>query len=110
NSDTYSTNDMIGKKRHEQIFEDQLRGEPGAKIFIKKENEEDIIIAEKEVKNGENIQLTIDVNIQEKIYNTYNGDAGTAAAIHPKTGETLALVSSPAFDPNELLYITNENK
>ncbi|HLR52109.1 MAG TPA: penicillin-binding transpeptidase domain-containing protein [Candidatus Avamphibacillus sp.] len=109
-SDTYSPNDMIGKRGLEQLFEDQLRGEPGAKIFIKKENEEDIIIAEKEVKNGENIQLTIDVNIQEKIYNTYNGDAGTAAAIHPKTGETLALVSSPAFDPNELLYSTNENK
>lgn len=106
----YSANDTIGKRGLEQLFEKPLRGEPGAKILIKKEDEENVVLAEKDVKNGENIQLTIDVNVQEKIYNTYDGDAGTAAAIHPKTGETLALVSSPAFDPNELLYGTSENK
>src|SRR5690625_1493319 len=105
----YTTNDSIGKRGLEQLFEKQLRGESGAKISIKKEGEEDITLAEKEVKDGKNIQLTIDVNIQEKIYNSYNGDAGTAAAIDPKTGETLALVSSPSFEPNELLYGTNKN-
>lgn len=105
----YTANDSIGKRGLEQLYEEQLRGEAGAKIFIKKEGEEEIVLAEKEVRNGESIQLTIDVNIQEKIYNTYNGDAGTAAAIHPKTGETLALVSSPAFDPNELLYGTSDS-
>jgi len=105
----YTANDSIGKRGLEQLFEKQLRGESGAKISIKKEGEEDTTLAEKEVKDGKNIQLTIDVNIQEKIYNTYNGDAGTAAAIDPKTGETLALVSSPSFDPNELLYGTNKN-
>lgn len=105
----YTANDSIGKRGLEQLFEKQLRGESGAKISIKKEGEEDTTLAEKEVKDGKNIQLTIDVNIQEKIYNTYNGDAGTAAAIDPKTGETLALVSSPSFDPNDLLYGTNKN-
>lgn len=105
----YTANDSIGKRGLEKLYEEQLRGEAGAKIFIKKEDEEEIVLAEKEVRNGESIQLTIDVNIQEKIYNTYNGDAGTAAAIHPKTGETLALVSSPAFDPNELLYGTSDS-
>ena len=32
-----------------------------------------------------------------------NGETGTAAAIDPKTGETLVLTSSPAFDPNEFM-------
>lgn len=105
----YTANDSIGKRGLEQLFEKQLRGEAGVKIIIKKEDKDDIVLAEKEVKNGKNIQLTIDVNIQEKIYDTYDGDAGTAAAIDPKTGETLALVSSPSFDPNDLLYSTNEN-
>lgn len=105
----YTPNDSIGKRGLEQLFEEQLRGHAGAKIYIKKEDEDDIILAEKEVKNGESIQLTLDVNIQEKIYDTYQGDAGTAAAIHPKTGETLALVSSPAFNPNDLLYETSSN-
>lgn len=106
----YTANDVIGKRGLESLFEEQLRGEAGAKIYIRKEDEDDIILAEKEVKNGENIQLTIDVNIQEKIYESYNGDAGTAAAINPKTGETLALISSPGYDPNELLYSTDANK
>ncbi|WBX78624.1 hypothetical protein PD280_12085 [Virgibacillus salarius] len=34
---------------------------------------------------------------------------GTAAIIHPKTGETLGLISSPSFDPNEILYGTEPN-
>src|SRR5699024_6932704 len=69
-----------------------------------KEDENDVVLAEKPVENGENIELTIDVNVQDRIYNSYNNEAGTAAAIDPKTGETIALVSSPGFDPNEMLY------
>src|SRR5699024_5067217 len=62
------------------------------------------------VQHGEHVQVAIDVNIQEKIFNAYGEHSGTAAAIHPKTGEILALISSPAFDPNELTYgITQTN-
>ncbi|WP_237049322.1 penicillin-binding transpeptidase domain-containing protein [Lentibacillus amyloliquefaciens] len=42
--------------------------------------------------------------MQEAIYEAYDGDSGTAAAIDPKTGETLALVSSPSFTPDNFLY------
>lgn len=105
----YGANDMIGKRGLEQLYEKELKGEQGAKITVSKENEDDIILAEKPVKNGKNIELTIDVNIQEKIYDSYDGDAGSAAAIDPKSGETLALVSSPAFDPSEVLYGTTPN-
>lgn len=99
----YEPSDMIGKRGLEQLYEEQLKGEKGAKVTIKKEDEE-IVLAEKKAKNGENIIVTIDVNIQEKIYDAYDGKAGTAAAINPKTGETLALVSSPAFNPNDFVY------
>ena len=105
----YSANDVIGKRGLEQLYEKELKGERGTKIVISKEEEDDIVLAEKEVKNGKNITLTIDVNIQEKIYDSYDGDTGTAAAIDPKSGETLALVSSPSFDPNEILYGTTPN-
>lgn len=105
----YSPTDKIGKRGLEQLFEKQLKGESGASIYVKKEDEDDLIIAEKEVKNGKNVQVTIDVNVQEKIYNSYNGDAGTASAIDPKTGEALALVSSPSFDPNDILYGTSKD-
>ena len=50
--------------------------------------------------DGENVTLTIDSAVQEKTYNEMKGEAGSSAAINPKSGETLALVSSPAYDPN----------
>ncbi|MFA1821314.1 penicillin-binding transpeptidase domain-containing protein [Virgibacillus oceani] len=107
-SGAYNATDMIGKRGLEQWYEDQLRGEKGVTAVITKEDEEDVVLAETPVQDGENISVTIDLNIQEKIYETYEGedDSGTAAAIDPGTGETLALVSSPAFDPNEILYGT----
>lgn len=100
----YGPNDIIGKRGLEQIFEDRLKGERGIKILVIHENGQEELLAEKPVKDGENIMLTIDVNIQEKLYDAYDDQSGTAAAIDPKTGETLALVSSPSFDPNEFLY------
>ncbi|MCM3740252.1 penicillin-binding transpeptidase domain-containing protein [Oceanobacillus luteolus] len=106
-SDEYGPNDKIGIRGLESWYEERLKGKRGVKIFIKKEDSEDVVIAEKPVENGETIQLTIDINIQEKIYNSYKDDSGTTAAIDPKTGETLALVSAPAFDPNEVLYGTS---
>lgn len=101
---TYNSSDMIGKRGLEQLYEDQLKGEKGVKIVVKKDGEDDVLLGEKPVKDGDNVVTTIDVVLQEKIYDSYDGEAGTTAALNPKTGETLALVSSPAFDPNQLLY------
>lgn len=98
----YTSTDVIGKRGLEQVFEEKLKGENGVKIFINKKDGSEKIIAEKEVKHGEDLQLTIDASLQQKIYSQFNGEPGTAAAIHPKTGETLALVSSPGFNPTTL--------
>ena len=100
----YGPNDLIGKRGLEQLYDEQLKGEKGTKILIVKDNGNEEVLAEKPVKDGENITLTIDSNIQEKIYKAYDDKSGTSAAINPQTGETLALVSSPAFNPNEFLY------
>src|SRR5699024_5029237 len=100
---TYTSNDEIGKRGLEQLYEKQLRGEKGRQIVVENEGEEDVVLAEIPVEDGENVQLTIDVNVQDKIYDAFDGEAGTAASINPKTGETLALVSSPAFDPNDIV-------
>ncbi|WP_100010567.1 penicillin-binding transpeptidase domain-containing protein [Lentibacillus sediminis] len=104
----YGPNDMIGARGLEQLYEEQLRGERGVEIVVTNE-EETSVIAEKPVQDGEDITLTIDINMQEKVYEAYGGDAGTATVMDPKTGETLALVSSPSFDPNEIMYGTTEN-
>ncbi|GGB55145.1 penicillin-binding transpeptidase domain-containing protein [Virgibacillus dakarensis] len=106
----YTANDTIGKRGLEQLYEDQLKGEQGVTITVSKEGEDDVVLAEKPVKDGENIQTTIDVDLQEKIYSSYDGEAGTTAAVNPKTGETLALVSSPAFNPNKMLYGVSQSE
>lgn len=103
-SDEYDADDMIGQRGLEALFEDRLRGEEGAKITAVSENDDKTVIAEKEVENGENVVTTINADVQETIYESYDGDTGTAAAINPKTGETLALVSSPGFVPDKFLY------
>ncbi|WP_042222414.1 penicillin-binding transpeptidase domain-containing protein [Oceanobacillus manasiensis] len=105
----YSANDMIGKRGLESLYEKRLKGKKGTRIEVVKENQEPVILAETPVENGENITVTIDVNVQESIYESFEEDSGTAAAINPKTGETMALVSSPSFDPNDILYGTDAN-
>lgn len=108
-SDEYGPNDQVGRRGLEGLYETELKGKRGVTILIEKEDEEEIVIAESPVENGENIQLTIDINIQEKIYESYDGDAGTTTAIDPITGETLALVSAPSFDPNDIVYSTSDS-
>lgn len=107
---TYTANDMIGKRGLEQLYEKQLKGEQGVIITVSKEDEDDVVLAEKAVQDGKNVQTTIDADLQEKIYGTYDGEAGTTAAVDPKTGEALALVSSPSFDPNEFLFGVKQSK
>src|SRR5690625_304809 len=106
----YKENDLIGKAGLEKLYEEQLRGKKGVKVVMTTTSDDDVkeevVLAEKPVKNGEHVQVSIDVNIQELIYNTFKEKnvSGTAAAVHPTTGEVLALVSSPSYDPNELTY------
>src|SRR5690625_2837954 len=102
-SDQYSATDVIGKTGLEQIFESKLKGERGVSIYVEKDDEQ-VVLVEKPVKHGESIQLTIDINVQNELFAAFEDKVGTAAAINPKTGETLALVNSPAYNPNDLLY------
>lgn len=105
----YSQHDLIGKRGIEQLFEERLRGKDGIRIIVESETSK-IGIAEKPPTPGEDIHLTIDAELQKKIFDAYDGDAGTTAAIDPTTGETLALVSSPSFDPHDFTYGISQAK
>ncbi len=98
----YSANDVIGKRGLEQVLEKRLKGESGVQILIQKEDGTETVLAEKPVKEGEDIKLTIDGAVQKDMYIELQGEAGMGTVIHPTTGETLALVSSPSFEPNKL--------
>ncbi|WP_226676436.1 penicillin-binding transpeptidase domain-containing protein [Rossellomorea aquimaris] len=106
----YTAQSLLGVSGSEQVYEDQLRGKDGQRIYLKKPDSEDTVtVAEQPVQDGENITLTIDAEMQKKIYTQMKDEPGTATALNPQTGEALALVSTPAYDPNEfVLGISSE--
>jgi len=93
----YSMYEKIGAKGLESVFEERLHGETGWVIKVKGT---DKVIAEKPPVKGEDIYLTIDATLQQLLFNQLKDEAGTSVALNPTTGETLALVSSPSYDPN----------
>lgn len=102
--DGYHRNSKIGKTGLESIYEHELHGSDGYSIEIKDNaNSVQTTLLTKEKKDGQNIQTTIDANMQTLIYEQMKLDAGAAVALHPKTGETLALISTPAYDPNDFV-------
>lgn len=99
----YSAHDKVGKRGLEQLLEEELRAEDGKRIYIEKEKGEPVMVAEQAAKNGKDVKVAINAELQKAIYEQFKGKPGTAAAVDPKTGEVLALVSSPAFNPNEFV-------
>jgi penicillin-binding protein len=68
------------------------------------------VLAEAEAHNGENVKLTIDSAIQSKLYDQMKNDKGTAVVMNPNTGEILALVSTPSYDPNDFILGLSEEE
>lgn len=97
----YTSASVIGKVGLESLYEDILRGVDGCEIYIAdKDGKKKRDIIARSAKDGTDVQLTIDLNLQMALYQKLQSDKGCAVVINPKTGETLALVSTPAYDPN----------
>lgn len=110
-SQGYTQDDVIGKSGLEKIYENQLRAEDGAEIYIVDKNgNKKKTLAKKDPKNGTDLNITINSDIQSALYDQYKGDSGTSIAMQPKTGEVLALVSSPAYDPNDFVLGMSSDK
>lgn len=100
----YTADDKTGRNGLEFIFNEALRGTPGRKVaIIDKYGDKKEMLLEEETMNGEDIHLTIDIDLQSKLYNELNGESGTAATTDYNTGEVLALISSPSYDPNKFI-------
>lgn len=106
----YTSSSVIGKTGLEKEYEDRLKGTDGVKIYIEDENGTNIkTIKEIAAQDGEDIKLTIDLDIQLKIYEQLKNDEGFFVVMNPKTGEILALVSTPSYDANKfILGMTNQ--
>jgi penicillin-binding protein len=100
----YHSNSTVGRAGLESLFEHQLRGQSGGEVYIEDdEGEVKYVLQKKEAVNGEALHLTIDLTLQQAVFQKFveGNDTGTGVAIHPITGEVLTLVNSPVYDPNE---------
>lgn len=103
-SQGYHAGSVIGRTGLEAAYEEQLRAEDGAAINIVDANGSAIEeLARKDAKNGQDVRTTIDMTVQQAAYDQFKDDRGAAAAMDPATGEILALVSTPGYDPNEFI-------
>lgn len=100
----YSETSLIGRSGIEAAYEKDLKGADGKKIIITdKDGKEIKIIANKRVKDGKDIKLTVDIDLQKDLFNEYQNDKSASVAMNPKTGEILALVSTPSFSSNDFI-------
>jgi penicillin-binding protein 2 len=93
--------DVIGKDGIERQYNDQLMGVDGQRrVEVDSFGNERHVLDDKEAIPGKNLQLTIDLDLQAVAELTLENRRGAVVALDPRTGEVLAMVSRPAFDPN----------
>lgn len=104
----YKPGDYIGRTGIERMYEKQLRGQRGVKYYL----QDAIGMATGEYENGDydtlakqgkNITLSIDWELQEYGERLMQNKLGSIVAIEPSSGEILAMVSAPSYDPNLLV-------
>ena len=103
----YRQGDEIGQSGIEAFYEPYLRGKGGVRYFLRNVN--GIIKGPfNEGRNdtlsvpGQDLVSTVDIDLQEYGEYLMKGKAGSVIAIEPATGEVLAMVSGPSYDPNML--------
>ena len=100
----YTAHSVIGRSGMEGLLEKKLKGKDGHRIVIvDEEGREKKEVAASMVENGQDISLTIDADLQLSLYEQFKEDKSCLVAMHPHTGEVLAMVSTPPYDNNAFI-------
>ena len=94
---------IVGQSGVEQEYNRQLMGEDGARrVVVNSIGREIETVGEIRAIEGRRLQLTLDYDLQRAAENAFAlaGFSGSAVVMDPRSGEVLALVSLPAYDPN----------
>ncbi len=98
----YNQGDVIGKAGIERQYNETLMGVDGQRqVVVDNKGNEREVIGYKEAEPGRSMQLTIDLDLQIVAELALEGRRGSVVAMDTRTGEVLAMVSRPAFDPNK---------
>ncbi|MBR5556685.1 MAG: penicillin-binding protein 2 [Acinetobacter sp.] len=103
--DLYAGTNLIGKIGVEKSYEDLLHGVPGNES-VEADAHGNVLrnLGRKDPVRGNDLYLSIDYGLQVVATEQLVGHRGAIVAMNPRTGEILALVSSPSFNPN--LFVT----
>jgi penicillin-binding protein 2 len=97
----YNQGDIIGKAGIEREYNETLIGVDGQRqVWVDNLGHERGVVGLKEAVPGNNLQLTLDLDLQAVAELAMEDKRGAVVALDPRTGEVLAMVSRPSFDPN----------
>ena len=101
----YRGTQSIGKTGIERFYEHELHGQVGfEEVETNAQGRVMRVLRHHDAVAGKNIVLSLDIHLQEAAEEALGDRRGSIIAIDPKTGEVLAMVSKPSFDPN--LFVT----
>jgi len=106
----YAQGAIVGKAGLERQYNDMLMGVDGERrVVVDSSGREREVLESTEATPGNSLQLTLDLDLQAVAELALQGQRGAVVALDPRSGEVLAMVSRPAFDPNAFAaHITNE--
>ncbi|WP_338860388.1 penicillin-binding protein 2 [Mycetohabitans rhizoxinica] len=100
-ANNYNGTDYIGKIGVEQSYETELHGVTGfEEVEVTAGGRPVRTLSRTQAKPGNNLRLSLDIGLQQSAEQAFAGKRGALVAIEPSTGDVLAFVSSPSFDPN----------
>ncbi|HIE08118.1 MAG TPA: penicillin-binding protein 2, partial [Desulfarculaceae bacterium] len=98
---SYARDDLVGRTGIEARYQSDLRGRDGLRqVVVNARGRELETFTVKPTISGNNLQLTIDIELQKFAFDLMGEQVGSLVAIDPENGEILALVSTPSFSNN----------
>jgi len=106
----YSPGDVVGRSGVEQTYDALLRGKDGSRdVIVNSHGKELGHLGQELAIPGKDLKLTIDLDLQIAAEKALDGKNGAIVAMDPHTGEILAMVSRPTFDPNQFSVRLTKN-
>ncbi|WP_028230485.1 penicillin-binding protein 2 [Paraburkholderia mimosarum] len=103
-ANNYNGTDYIGKIGVEQSYETELHGLTGfEEVEVTAGGRPVRTLSRTQATPGNNLVLSIDIGLQQVAEQAFAGKRGALVAIEPATGDILAFVSAPSFDPNSFV-------
>ncbi|MFC1594472.1 penicillin-binding protein 2 [Candidatus Omnitrophota bacterium] len=107
----YSIKDIVGYTGIEEYYDALLKGQDGGmQIEVDNQGRQVRVLAMRSSEKGSDIALTLDMRIQKIAYELLKDQRGAIVVMQPSSGEILAMVSSPSFDPNMFIVSQTEKK